>query len=119
MNLKTLSYWAVLLAAVAVVLAAIPGCTTLEAPKTFNERLAYGYVSVAAARNTTVGLLERKRISKPEAAQIQELANQSRAALDLARATYSSGDISTAQGQLDLAISVLGRLEAYLQEKAK
>jgi hypothetical protein len=42
---------------------ALAACAAIEAPKTFNERLAYGYASVAASRNTAASMLERQRIS--------------------------------------------------------
>lgn len=92
----------------------LAACVSMEAPKTFNDRLAYGYASVAASRNTAAAMLERGRISKSQAVQVQALADQARTGLDLARGTQAKGDTQTAQGQLELALSVLTRLEAYL-----
>jgi hypothetical protein len=92
-------------------------CVSMEAPKSFNDRLAYAYSSVAATRNTTAALLERKRISKADAIQIQALADQARTGLDLSRGTAASGDLATAQGQLQLALDVLTKIEAYLATK--
>ena len=116
---KRLQYlsWGVLVAIAALVLVvSMPGCVSLEAPKTFKERMAYGYASVAASRNTAAGLLERKRLTREEAVQIQATADQARTALDLARASAGKGDVSTAQKQLDLALAVLTALEARLKE---
>ena len=101
---------------IAVVLLAIhAGCVSLEAPKTFNDKLAYGYASLTASRSTATDLLQRQRIAKDEAVQIQALADQTRSGLDLARGTALKGDMVSAQGQLDLALSVLTQLEAYLK----
>jgi hypothetical protein len=95
----------------------LAACVSLEAPKSFNERLAYGYASVSASRATATAMLERGRISVEEARNAQALADQSRAALDIARGTYGSGDVSTAEGQLQLALTVLTSLETFLKEK--
>jgi hypothetical protein len=116
-RLEYLSRAAVVAVAVALLagLWAMVGCVSMEAPKTFNERLAYGYASVATARNTAASMLERKRISKESAVQVQALADQARTGLDLARGTAGKGDILTAEGQLTLALDVLTRLEAYLR----
>ena len=115
---KRLEYWswAALIVLALAVAVAIFGCVSMEAPKTFSDRLAYGYASVAAARNTAAGLLERKRITKAQAQDFQASADQARTALDLARATAGKGDVSTAQKQLDLALAVLTALEAKLRE---
>ena len=107
---------ALLYLALAVLLAA---CVSLESPKTFNDKLAYGYASVTAARNTAAALLERKRISKEDTQQIQALADQARTGLDVSRGTASTGDLATAQGQLQLALDVLTKLEAYLATKGQ
>ena len=115
-RLQYLTYAVMAALAVAFVVAILPGCVSMEAPKTFSDRLAYGYASVAASRNSAAAMLERKRISKEEAGQIQSTADQARTALDLARATAGKGDVSTAQKQLDLALAVLTALEARLKE---
>jgi hypothetical protein len=115
-----LTYWsrvAVLLLAACFILAMIPGCVSLEAPKSFNERLAYGYAGVSASRSTATAMLERGRITVEEARNAQALADQSRAALDLARGAAGQGDMTTADGQLQLALTVLTSLETYLKGK--
>lgn len=92
-------------------------CASIEAPKSFNDRLAYGYASVAASRNTAASMLERGRISKDEGRQVQALADRARTGLDLARGFAGKGDTKTAEGQLALALSVLTQLETYLKGK--
>jgi hypothetical protein len=104
--------------AYALLLLALVACAAIEAPKTFNERLAYGYASVAASRNTAASMLERGRISKEEGKQVQALADQARASLDIAKGLAGKGDIKGAEGQLQLALTVLTQLEAYLKGKS-
>lgn len=94
----------------------LAACVAMEAPRSFNERLAYGYASVAASADTAASMVERGRLTKEQGKQALSLVDQATAALDLSRAAYSKGDISTAQGQLDLALTVLTRLEAFLKE---
>ena len=101
-----------LLATLILLLAA---CVAMEAPKTFNERLAYGYASVAAAADTASSMVERGRLTKEQGRQALSLVDQARTALDASGAFYAKGDIGTAQGQLELALSVLVQLESYLK----
>lgn len=107
--------WTAVLLAVGAILICLPGCTTMEAPKTFNDRVAYGYASIAAARNTAAGMIERKRLTKAQAVEVQKLADNARGLLDAARATYAGGDIKTAEGQLALALDILTALETRLK----
>jgi predicted negative regulator of RcsB-dependent stress response len=93
----------------------ILGCQAIEAPKSFNERLAYGYASVAASRNTAASMVERGRITKDEGKKVQALADQARAALELSKGLFDKGDLRGAEGQLNLALTVLTQLEAYLK----
>lgn len=116
-TLKNLAALALILGAVATLLIVLPGCVSMEAPKSFNDRLAYGYASVAAVRDTAASLLERKRISIEDAKQVQALADQARTALDLARGNALKGDLKTAEGQLTLALDVLTRVETFLRAK--
>jgi hypothetical protein len=94
---------------------ALAACAAIEAPKTFNERLAYGYASVAASRNTAASMVERGRISQDEGKKVQALADQARAALELSKGLFDKGDLRGAEGQLQLALTVLTQLEAYLK----
>lgn len=101
--------------AVALLVLALAACVSMETPKSMNERIAYGYASVAAARNTAASMLDRGRITVEDAKKAQALADQSRAALDIARGASIKGDMKTAQGQLDLALTVLTSLETFLK----
>ena len=93
------------------------GCVALQAPQSFDERLAYGYAGVAAARSTATAMLERGRLTVAEARDAQGMADTTRTALDVARGSYKAGDISTATGQLDLALKALVALEGFLKAK--
>ena len=108
--------WAALIALGLALMVAVFGCVSMETPKTFNERLAYGYASVAASRNTAAGLLERKRITAQQGKEVQALADNARTLLDGARATMGKGDVKTAEGQLQLALDLLIALETKLKE---
>jgi hypothetical protein len=116
-KLKFWSQIAILFILAVIAASMIPGCVSLEAPKSFNERLAYAYGGVSASRATAGALLERGRISVDEARNAQALADQSRTALDLARGAAGRGDMTTADGQLQLALTVLTSLEKFLKEK--
>jgi hypothetical protein len=56
-------------------------------------------------------------MSVEEGRNVQSLADQVRLGLDTARGTALTGDTKTAQGQLDLALSGLTALEAYLRAR--
>lgn len=102
-----------LLATLILLLAA---CVAMEGARSFDERAAYAIGAIAAARDTAASMLERGRLTKEQGREVQSLADRARAGVDLATATYDKGDISGAEGQLALALSVLTALETYLQE---
>lgn len=95
----------------------LAACVSMESPKSLNERIAYGYASVAASRNTAASMLERGRITKEEGKHVQNLADQARAGLDVARTMAGKGDTQGAQKNLQLALDVLVGLETYLKGK--
>jgi hypothetical protein len=94
---------------------AMVGCATITAAKSFDQRVAYGLASITAARTTAENLLERKRITPRQAQDMQDLADQARSGVNLARATAGK-DIGKAEDQLRLALAVLTELEKKLQE---
>ena len=100
----------------AFLLLTLVACVSMEAPRSFNERLAYGYGTLAAMRNTAASMLERGRITKEDGKKVQALADQARAALDVAQGVQDK-DIKTAEDQLQLALTVLTQLEAFLKAK--
>jgi len=105
--------------AAALPLAFVAGCVAPQvvAPATFNQQLAYGYAALAAARDTTVQLLQRKQITVDDAKKVQAQADGVCTALDTAGVTAGAGDMTKADEQLRLALSLLTALEAQLKAK--
>lgn len=94
-------------------------CVALESPKTFNEKVAYGYSWVTTSRNVAAQLLQSKRIDKDDAVQVQAFADQARSLLDVARATAAKGDPASAESKVELALSVLAQVDAFLKSRQK
>jgi hypothetical protein len=101
--------------ALVVVLAFMSGCASLgiEAPKTFNEKLAVGYGITAGARSSVLTLLEAKKITVEDARNIETQINNLRAGLDIAKSTYAS-DSKAAATKLQSTLTILNALQSYL-----
>lgn len=104
----------------AVVLVAflLTACAQLGlAPATsFEERLAYAVSQNAAVRQTAANSLEAGDITLADAQSVLKITDEARALLDGARVAAGAGDISTAEGRLSLATTILVKLQAYLRE---
>lgn len=100
-------------------LAVLTACAALGLPtaQTFNERLAVGYGAVTAVRNSAATLVATGKITPDDAQNVQTQADNARAALDLARTAYRSGDTAGATTKLDTTATVLRALQAYLASK--
>ena len=98
----------------------LTACTSLGlAPaSTFEERLAYAVSQNAAVRNAAAVSLERNEIALEDAQRVLKLTDEVRTALDAARLASGAGDVSTAEGRLQLATSILVNLQAYLRSRA-
>jgi len=97
----------------------VAGCAAFTQPKTFEEQLAYAYgthtaVLLAAASSVTAGTL-----SPGDGEVVLAMADQSRAVLDLAKLTATTGDTTNAEGQLALATNILTELQKYLNMRIK
>jgi hypothetical protein len=90
----------------------------LAPASSFDERLAYAVSQNAAVRETAAVSLERKEISVDDARRVLKITDEVRTALDAARLAAGSGDVSTAEGRLQLATSILINLQAYLRSRA-
>lgn len=114
MRLRQASYGAFY----ALIFAMLTACSTLgvQAPKTFNERLAAAYTTVTAARDTTATLLSANKISAVDAKNAQEQLDTARTGLDLARQIHAS-DPAGAQTRLDAIVVGLATLQAFLQSR--
>lgn len=98
--------------------AMLTACAQLgaPAPENLQQSIAYGYSSVASVRTTAAGLLTSKTISVNEAKMAQSMADQARAALDLAAEASKDARPVDATSALQLATQVLTQLQAYLKK---
>lgn len=105
-----------LIAALAV--AFLIGCAAIGSPTpdTFNQKLAVAVASVTEVRNTATTLLVAKKISAPDARNIQAQADVAREGLDVARG-MSTTDLSEASTRLEVANTALRALQTYLLAK--
>lgn len=98
-------------------LVALVACQTMT-PKTFNERLAAGYVTVTSVRQTATTLLNSRKISSSDALNIQEQANTARSGLDIARDVYALRP-KEGEDKLVVTLRVLDAMTRYLEAKQK
>jgi outer membrane protein TolC len=100
-------------------LAVLTACAALGLPtaQTFNEKLAVGYGTVTAVRNSATTLVMAGKITPDDAQNVQTQADTARAALDVARTAYRAGDTTGATTKLDTTATVLRALQAYLASK--
>lgn len=108
--------------AAALMLAAcvfLAGCQSLglASAQSFDDKLAYAYGSHTAIQKATATALDLKDITSADAEHVLKLADESRALLDAARTAANAGDVSTAEGRLLLASSILTQLETYLRTR--
>jgi len=97
----------------------VPGCAQLGlAPaQSLEQQVAYGYTTLASVRSTTADLLTAKVIKVEDAKMVQGMADQARAALDIARSSIAAGIPKDAQSALSLANNVLGQIQTYLAKR--
>ena len=102
------------LATIAVTLL-LSGCQSLglQSATTFNEKIASGYASIAAIRDTAATLLTAKQLNLDTAKSVQKQADQLRALLDAARITYGT-DTSAGTDQLQRALIAIAALQSYV-----
>lgn len=96
----------------------LSACSTLTAPTTTAQTLAYTEAGVTAVRQTTLQMLDAGQISASRAADIESKADTAMLAIKSARAASATGDISTAQAQLAMASRILTALQAALPSPA-
>ena len=93
------------------------GCASLVKPETLEQRLMYAQSQVGAAYKTVADLRGREVISKEDGKMAIEQIDSADKAIKLARGALGQGDISTAEGQLNAALSALLAIEATLKAK--
>ena len=97
----------------------VAGCAAFAPAKTFDQQLAYAYGTHTAVLSTAASGVAAGTLSPSDGQAVLKLADQSRGLLDAARLTSNTGDLKTAQGQLNLAVNVLTELQKYLQMRTK
>ena len=93
------------------------GCASLVKPDTLEQRLMYAQAQVGAAYKTVADLRSRDAISKEDGKAAISKIDEADKGVKLARTAIGQGDISTAEGQLNAALSALLAIEATLKAK--
>lgn len=101
-----------------LLLIAACGSLGLAPASTFEERLAYAVSQNAAVRQAAAVSVERNELSIDDAKRVLKITDEVRTALDAARLAAGAGDVSTAEGRLQLATSILVNLQDYLRSRA-
>lgn len=83
----------------------------------FEQKLAYGYSTVAAVRTSAAQALTAGTIDIVDAKKTLAVTDEARAGLDAAGAANGHGDTSTAIGKLATATALLTQLQQYLIAK--
>lgn len=80
------------------------------ASQTFQDKLALGYAANSEIRNTTATLVRGKVLGSREGQTVQELANNARGALDIAKQTNDNK-------MLDMAKNILDEIRGFVNFK--
>ncbi len=90
----------------------------LVAPQTFDEKLTASLSTVTALRDSTLMLINAKKISSDDAQHVQDQLNNARSGIDVAR-TMSKNDPTGAATKLTSIHAALVALQTYLASKEK
>lgn len=91
----------------------------LQPAQTFDERLAYAVSQNAAVRQAAANSLDAGEIQLQDAQFVLKTTDEARTLLDAAKVASGAGDVSTAEGRLGVAVSVLSQLQNYLRSHKK
>jgi hypothetical protein len=86
-------------------------------PQNLSERLALAYNIHTSVLEATADSLNAGDLSSEDGQQVLMLADESRVLLDATRVALSGGDTETAEGKLNLGMSVLSQLQIYLRSQ--
>lgn len=111
-----------------IVVQFIPACSSLglQTADTFNQKLAYAYGQVTAARKGALSVINAQCVdpkSQPcqaavsDGKHIQTLADEARTGLDQAKTFAAAGNLTQANIQLQLESATLTALQTYLAAK--
>ena len=97
----------------------LAGCASLglQSPETLNQKLAYAYSQVTAARQGATSALNAGQMNVDDAKHVQAMADEARKGLDLAKTYAASGNTQAATTQLQLEQGALLALQTYLASK--
>lgn len=118
---KLFSFPAIQVMAIALVtLALLGGCASLgvATPQTFNEKVAAALTTVTSTRTLSTTLLDASKITTQDAQNVQEQANNFRAAIDVARQIHDKTP-DAADQRLQAALVGLDSLIKYLEARKK
>lgn len=90
----------------------------LQSPQNFSDRLAAGYVTVTAARDSTATLLSSGKITAGDAQQIQTQCDNARSGLDIARQVHETNP-QAGDEKLTAILAGLNALSQYLATRTK
>lgn len=93
------------------------GCASLVKPETLEGKIMYAQSQIGAAYRTVSDLRGREAISKEDGKKVIAQIDSADKAVKLARSALGQGDISTAEGQLNAALTALVAIEATLKAK--
>lgn len=91
------------------------GCSSFVKPDSLEQRLMYAQAQVGAAYKTVVDLRGRDAISKEDGKRVIEKIDSVDSTIKLARVALAQGDISTAEGKLNIALTALIAIESTLK----
>lgn len=93
-------------------------CSSLGFPatQTFNQRLAVGYGTVIAVRQTATTLLVAEKITYQDAREVQQTADLARGSLDVASRLQVS-DPATAEQRLSTGVQILRGIQDFLTSR--
>lgn len=100
-------------------LAVVAACAQVGVapPQSLDEGLAYASSQVAALEASAAQAVGAGSLKPAAAQQVLTLGDQANAAIASARASEKAGDVSSAQGKLALASSLLAQLASFLQSQ--
>ena len=85
----------------------------IPTPDTFNQRLAAGYATTTAVRQTATDLLKAKKIDVADAENVLKSTDAARTGLDVAR-TLAKTNLAAADSKVSAIHTVLTALSTYL-----
>jgi uncharacterized membrane protein len=108
-------------AALYVAFLLLTGCAQigLAPASSFDQRLAYAVSQNAAVRQAAANSLNAGEIEVADAQFVLKTTDEARTLLDAARLASGTGDVSTAEGRLSVAVTVLTNLQMYLRTRSK